>query len=83
MSICRHDAETLGRAASPQRPGLLSRLYAAMIEGRMRKAQDEIKLHRHLLPRDLQKAGHKLTPRSAQGAIAIAPRTDRYRLEGS
>ena len=65
MSICHGDAETLSRAASPKRPGLLSRLYAAIVEGRMRKAQDEIERHRHLLPRDLQKAGHELTSRNA------------------
>jgi hypothetical protein len=57
MSICSSDAETFSRAASPERPGFWSRLYAAMIEGRMRKAQGVI--NRHLLLRDLEKVGSR------------------------
>ena len=56
MSIGNPDAQTFSRAASPERPGVWSRVYAAMIGGRMRKAQDDINLYRHLLPRDLEKA---------------------------
>ncbi len=47
-----------------RRPGFFARLLAAAIESRMRKADEEIKRHTHMLPRELEQAGWKLTERS-------------------
>jgi hypothetical protein len=44
--------------------GLLARLWAAFVEARMRQAEREIALHRHLLPGQFQAAGERLAPRS-------------------
>ncbi|MGD9920548.1 MAG: hypothetical protein AB7V13_03750 [Pseudorhodoplanes sp.] len=44
--------------------GLFARLWAAFVEARMRQAEREIALHRHLLPGQFQAAGERLAPRS-------------------
>jgi hypothetical protein len=44
--------------------GLFARAYAAFVEARMRQAEREIALHRHLLPGQLQAVGERLAPRS-------------------
>ncbi len=48
--------------ASPRtrKSGLLARLWATFVEARMRQAEREIALHRHLLPAHLQAAGERL-----------------------
>ena len=46
------------------KPGLLARLWTAIIESRMRQAERQIALHRHLLPGELQDRGERLAPRS-------------------
>ena len=38
--------------------------FDAMIESRMRRAMLDVKLHGHLLPRELEQVGWKLTERS-------------------
>ena len=43
---------------------LLARALRALQESRLRQAEREIALHRHLLPHELQNAGDILTPRS-------------------
>jgi hypothetical protein len=43
---------------------LLSRLYAAMIESRQRKATAELKRHGVLLPFELEQAGRKINERN-------------------
>ena len=43
---------------------LLSRLYAAMIATRQRKAMEELKRHGVLLPSELEKAGWKVNERN-------------------
>ncbi len=57
---------TAGRpAAAPKRKGLLRRFVDRMVEARMRKADEFIRQHAHLIPRELEeKAGWKLTERS-------------------
>ena len=40
--------------------GLMTRLWATFVEARMRQAEREIALHRHLLPAHLQTAGERL-----------------------
>ena len=46
--------------ARAAQPGLMTRLWAAFVEARMRQADREIALHRHLLPGQLQLAGERL-----------------------
>jgi hypothetical protein len=43
-------------AASGSRKSLLARIFAAMIEARMRQATRELALHRHLLPENSPEA---------------------------
>ncbi len=46
-------------AARSPRKSLLTRIYVAFIEARMRAAMREIAMHRHLIPEDvLKKAGY-------------------------
>ena len=47
-------------AKAPAANGVLARLWASFIEARMRQAEREIALHRHLLPGQLQVAGERL-----------------------
>ena len=60
-------AITVGRAtatvqARPAKPGtsFFTRAWKAFVDARMRQAQREIALHRHLLPSELQDAGMRL-----------------------
>jgi hypothetical protein len=48
-------------AAAPKRKNLLRRFFDAFTEAQMRRAEREIRLHRHLLPADFELAAHKLT----------------------
>ena len=50
------------KALAPQR-SVLTRLWNAFLESRMRQAEREIALHRHLLPLQLQQAGDRVTAR--------------------
>ena len=47
-----------------ERPGFWRRLFDRLIESRLRHAQDELKRHSHLLPRELDAAGWKVSARS-------------------
>jgi len=47
------------KAASRQ-PGLLARMWAAFVESRMRQAERQIMLHRHLLPAQFEFAGERV-----------------------
>lgn len=44
--------------------GLFARVWASFIEARMRQAEREIAMHRHLLPGQLQDVGERLAPRT-------------------
>ena len=48
-------------AAAPKRKSFLVRFYEAFTQAQMRRAEREIRMHRHLLPADFELAGHKLT----------------------
>ena len=51
--------------AAPKRKGLLQRFLDRMIEARMARADEFIRQHSHLIPRELEeRAGWQLTPRS-------------------
>ena len=51
--------------AAPNRKGLFQRFIDRMIEARMRKAEEFIRQHSHLIPRQLEEqAGWKITERS-------------------
>ncbi len=45
------------------KPGFFARAWNAFVEARMRQAEREIALHRHLLPGQLETVGERLTPR--------------------
>ncbi|MBZ0146970.1 MAG: hypothetical protein K8F62_05425 [Pseudorhodoplanes sp.] len=45
---------------SAKKPGLLSRLWDNIVEARMRQAEREIRMYRHLLPADYEIAGSKI-----------------------
>lgn len=53
-----------GAAAAPKRESLFQRFFDRMVEARMRKAAEYIKQHSHLIPRELDEAGWKITERS-------------------
>lgn len=53
-----------GSAAKPQRKGLMQRFLDRLVEARMRQAEEYIRQNRHLIPKDLEQAGWKLTERS-------------------
>lgn len=55
---------TIPAKAAGERKSLLARAWAAFVEARMRQAEREIAMHRHLLPGELQVAGERLSPRS-------------------
>jgi len=56
---------TSGAAAAPKRKGLFQRFLDRLIEARMRKAEEFVRQHSHLIPRELeQQAGWRLTERS-------------------
>ena len=63
MSIVTYDVAP-STPAAPARKGLLMRFVDLVVESQMRRATEEIRRHRHLLPRDLEQAGWKLTARS-------------------
>jgi hypothetical protein len=46
------------------KPSLLSRIWGAMVEARMRQAMREIRLHSHLLPAEYEIAGNKINNRN-------------------
>ncbi len=46
------------------RKGFWARIYDRLIEARTRHAMRELELYRHLMPRELEDAGWKVTERS-------------------
>jgi hypothetical protein len=54
-----------GDAVTPKRKGLFLRFFDRLIETRMRQANDVIRQHSHLVPRELEEqVGWRLTERS-------------------
>ena len=50
--------------AQPARKSLWTRFIDALIEARMRKAEEEIRRYRHLLPDEFERAAYRLSARS-------------------
>jgi hypothetical protein len=48
-------------AAAPKRKNFLGRFYDALVRSQMRRVEREIRMYRHLLPADFERAGDKLT----------------------
>ena len=46
------------------RKGFWTRIYDRLVEARTRHAMRELELYRHLMPRELEDAGWKVTERS-------------------
>jgi hypothetical protein len=57
-------AKAASTKATAATVGLFARVYKAFVAARMRQAEREIALHRHLLPGQLQAVGERLAPRS-------------------
>ncbi len=53
-------AEKKISATAAKKPGLLSRFWGAVVEARMRQAEREIRMYRHLLPAEFELAGNKI-----------------------
>jgi len=51
---------------SPKRKGFFARVMQALVASRMQAAEREIRLHRHLLPGQLESAGDRLTQRNEE-----------------
>ena len=45
---------------SAKKPGFWSRTWDAMVEARMRQAEREIRMYKHLLPAEFEIAGNKV-----------------------
>jgi hypothetical protein len=52
------------RAATTKGKSALVRFFEAIADARLRQAEREIAMHRHLLPADFEIAGHKINERS-------------------
>jgi hypothetical protein len=50
--------------AKPARKNLWTRFVDALIESRMRKAEEEIRRYHHLMPDEFERAAYRLGPRS-------------------
>ncbi|MDQ2954195.1 MAG: hypothetical protein M3R18_04565 [Pseudomonadota bacterium] len=67
MTTITYGAATATRAApaipatAPKRKNFLARFFEAFTEAQMRRAEREIRMHRHLLPADFELAANKLT----------------------
>ena len=53
-------AATAAKREAKKTTGFLRRLYDGIVAARMRQAEREIALHRHLLPDEFEIAGHKI-----------------------
>jgi hypothetical protein len=53
-------AEKKISATSAKKPGLWSRIWDGVVEARMRQAEREIRMYKHLLPADYEFAGNKI-----------------------
>ena len=54
-------AEKKVSTAAAKKPGFWSRVWAGIVEARMRQAEREIRLYRHLLPAEYELAGGKIS----------------------
>ncbi len=59
-----HTAVETAKPAVKKGKGAFARFIEAVADARLRQAQREIAMHRHLLPADFEIAGHKITDRS-------------------
>jgi hypothetical protein len=47
--------------SSAKKPGFWSRTWDSIVEARMRQAEREIRMYKHLLPADYEFAGNKIS----------------------
>ena len=57
-------ASGFNNKAERKQRSLFGRFLDRMVEARMRKAEEYLRQHRHLLPSELEQAGWKVTERS-------------------
>ena len=60
------DVASPAAVAAPTRKGFFARLMQAVMDARMQAAERQIRLHRHLLPAELELKGDKLTRRNEE-----------------
>jgi hypothetical protein len=68
-----HAPATTASAETKSAPkvGFFARLWAAMMEARMKQAMSELRLHSHLLPAEYEIAGNSIT-RKTEDQISFA-----------
>jgi hypothetical protein len=54
-------AEKKVSKTAAKKPGFLSRMWDRVVEARMRQAEREIRMYRHLLPAEFEIAGDKIS----------------------
>jgi hypothetical protein len=52
---------TAKKTKAANHKGFWTRFYEALVEARLRQAEREIRMHRHLLPSELEFAGTKIS----------------------
>ena len=63
MTMMTYDT-TIAGAERTERKGFWARIFDRLIEARGRQAARELQLYSHLIPRELEDAGWKVTERS-------------------
>ena len=53
------EKKSVSQTSAPK-AGLLSRIWTAMMEARMRQAMTELRMHQHLLPAEYEISGNRL-----------------------
>jgi hypothetical protein len=65
MTMITYDAAHTAVAKAP-RKGFWARVFDRIVESRTKQAQREIELYRHLVPRELEQGGWKMSDRSEE-----------------
>jgi len=63
MTMMTYDAAHAAATKAP-RKGFWARMFDRIVEARTKQAMREIELYRHLVPRELEQAGWKVSDRS-------------------
>jgi hypothetical protein len=63
MTMITYDTASAAAAEAP-RKGFWARMFDRMVEAQTKRARREIELYSHLIPRELEQAGWKISDRS-------------------
>jgi len=64
-----HHTTPLPETAPAPRAGWFKRFFAAMVEARLRQAERELAMHRHLIPQDVVKEAGYAATQSTDGVL--------------